>query len=137
MLAAILLNLADYQVKEQQQNGFVSIVVDRTKQAPLTIREAAKAIAQTLGETKQAKRVGKTVKRVERVLTASEFDLSDFTRAQAELNTIMFELRQSVFNIGQIIDRQQKHRELELMGALRLLAAQMDDEEAVLAILLS
>lgn len=139
MLAALLLNLENEVVR--QDNGFVTINFGGGARQ-LSVAEAADKIEALLGaldptETKpKVKRTRKAVRKARKALTAPQVDLTDFTNAQAELGVLLFELRESLPGMAAAFSPEsEKWR--QVIAYLRGIQALIDEEEALIALLLA
>ena len=137
MLAAILLNLDDYQVKRGGNGRVLAVPSAPKKHANQTVREAAETFKSLLNGTEPAKRAAQTVQKVADVMAAQEFEFDQFNQAQRQLQMLRFEIRTSVLNLSNLLEADLIDRQREAEQLLNFIARRMDDDEAVLAILLS
>lgn len=139
MLAAILLNLDDYQIKREggSRGRILAVPSAPKKHANLTVKEAAETFKSLLNGTPKAKQAAQTVQQVADVMSAAEFEFEQFNQAQRQLQMLRFEIRTSVLNISNLLDDALIERQREAEQLLNFIARRMDDDEAVLAILLS
>jgi hypothetical protein len=137
MLAAILLNLDDYQVKRGGGGRVLAVPSAPKKHANQTVREAAEVFKSLLNGTPKAVKAADIAQKVADVMAAAEFDFKQFTEAQRQLQMLRFEIRTSVLTLSTILDDQLIERQREAEQLLNFIARRMDDDEAVLAILLT
>lgn len=134
MLAALLCNL-----EEQLQIAPNLIISFEGRSQRVSVRDAADRIRSLIEPAKapQKKRIRRVVQKVTQALTAPEIDVQDFSAAQAQLSVLLFELNQSARFIQKALDPQAELARAQMFALLKAMQAAIEEEEAVIALLLT
>lgn len=133
MLAAILLNLADYQQPQRDADAGKRYVDEKDIARKQNIKKAVSAFANLLDKADNA--TTKPLRKLkQRVINYSRDTLpvDDFSELIRELSMREFELRRSLLQV----DQQEPITVLILEQLTIILTFMQDDEEAIIALLL-